>query len=63
MGRLTLQNTRHLRGCDSALQHVVLLCADRPVCQAMEQKGRGYYDERTGGAKTPATMMGSPHLH
>eukprot|EP00972_Heterocapsa_arctica_P028503 4193088-Heterocapsa_arctica.AAC.1 len=63
MGRLTLQSTRHLRECDSALQHVVLLRADHLVYQAMEQKGRAYYDERTGGAKTSAMMMGSPHLH
>eukprot|EP00972_Heterocapsa_arctica_P066695 9842635-Heterocapsa_arctica.AAC.1 len=60
IGRLTLQNTRQLREQTSALQPTVLRL-DHPVCCAMDEKGKNYFQERRDG-KT-ITMAGSPHLH
>eukprot|EP00972_Heterocapsa_arctica_P001093 153064-Heterocapsa_arctica.AAC.1 len=52
VGRLTLQNTRQLREQTSALQHTGLLRLDHPVCRAMGEKGKNYFQERRDGKTT-----------
>eukprot|EP00972_Heterocapsa_arctica_P038887 5730229-Heterocapsa_arctica.AAC.1 len=48
LSRLTLQNSKHVRETDAALQHVVLRKSEHSVCTAMQQCGKKYFEERNG---------------
>eukprot|EP00972_Heterocapsa_arctica_P026061 3837070-Heterocapsa_arctica.AAC.1 len=59
VGRLTLQNTKLLRGHTAQLAHVVRLPTESLIAQTMSEVGHAYYDgHRT---KEQTDMPGPPH--
>eukprot|EP00972_Heterocapsa_arctica_P003756 560212-Heterocapsa_arctica.AAC.1 len=64
VARLTLQNTRDLRGHSACIRRVVLLPSDHAVALAMTAAGQSYHAQREKGAMDLTDKMeGASHHH